>query len=649
MTTAFTDHAPKNSSRGQNQRTRHAIVGVAIAVGLAGTTFAQDAAPGRKKQVVILYSFQTLMPVNVDRDRGVRRALAEELPDGVELDVEYLDLSRYGDAEYVRDWIVLLQKKYADTKVDLVIPVAAHALEFTLAHRAVLFPDVPIVFCGAGVDLAERACAEPNVTGVAYRLDIDETLRAALNIYPEAEHMLVICGVSDQDKGVRDLARSVIGQYEQALDVDYLVGLPLPELLDRMADVDPHTVVLMLTYNKDARGNNYVTREVVEKLCDVCPAPVFGLWDTLLGHGIAGGSLIRIEGQGQRAGRMAARVLQGERPSDIPVTGLASNQLMFDSRELRRWGIREDMLPQGSILRYRTPTFWESYHWLIVAVCTIVVLQAGLIASLLVNRLRRRRAEQSLAASQAIARRHGNELARVNRVTTVGELATSLAHEVNQPLSAIVSNAQAAMRLLGQSPPDTEEVAAALHDIANDGNRAAGILNRVRSLARKEQPTLETLELNQVVREVLGLAAPDAENRGILIHEKLDNALPSIMGDKIGLQQVILNLLINAAQAMEDVAPELRHITVHTTHDDRSVQLTVEDCGVGLDDGQLSRIFDPFYTMRTGGIGMGLSISRSIVESHGGEIRATQNANRGATFHVSLPIASPDAREVGGV
>jgi signal transduction histidine kinase len=225
----------------------------------------------------------------------------------------------------------------------------------------------------------------------------------------------------------------------------------------------------------------------------------------------------------------------------------------------------------------------------------------------------------------------------------------SIAHEVNQPLSAIVSNAQAAVRLLRQSPADTEEVAAALHDIANDGNRAAGILNRVRSLARNEQPKSEPLELNEGIRDVLRLAAHDPGDRGVVINQEFDDALPSIIGDKIAIQQVILNLLNNAAQAMQDVNPESRQITVRTTHDARFVQLTVEDGGVGLADDQLRRIFDPFFTTRPGGIGMGLSISQSIIQSHGGEIWATRNADRGASFHVRLPIAPSaalDSRKV---
>jgi hypothetical protein len=267
----------------------------------------------------------------------------------------------------------------------------------TLTHRAVLFPDVPIVFCSASVDLAERACAEPNVTGVAYRLDIEGTLRAGLEIYPKAEHLLVICGGSDSDLGLRDLARSVVAQYAGSLDIDYLVGLPLPALLDRMAQVDPHTVVLMLVYNKDSAGINYVTQEVVEQVAAVCPAPVFGLWDTLRGHGIVGGNLTMVEAQGQLAGEMAARVLQGERPSALPVAGLETNRLMFDARQLRRRGIREGLLPEGSTLRYREATFWEQYGVYSAAGLLILALQSVVIIGLLVNRVRRRHAERALA------------------------------------------------------------------------------------------------------------------------------------------------------------------------------------------------------------------------------------------------------------
>lgn len=397
MTTApFGNQTPKNSYCGIGTLLQRAIVAIAFTALFAGATSAAASETGRKKQVVVLYSFHTLMPVNADRDRGIRQALAEKMGQEVEIDVEYLDLSRYGDEEYVHDWIILLQKKYANKNVDVVIPAAAHAIEFTLKHRADLFPNVPIVFCSAGEGLANRAIAEPNVTGVAYHFGADETIRAALDIYPKAENLLVICGDSSQDRAIRELVISVTAKYEQSNNIDYLVGLPLPELLDRLSNVDPRTIVLLLTYNADVAGNNYVTRDVAEKVSEACPAPVFGLWDTLMGSGIVGGHLIRIENQGEIAGRMAARVMRGEPTSDIAVAGLTENRFMFDERQLRRWGILEETLPKDSILRYRQATFWEEYGLYAEIGLLVMALQSIGIAGLLINRVRRRRAERAL-------------------------------------------------------------------------------------------------------------------------------------------------------------------------------------------------------------------------------------------------------------
>ena len=231
-----------------------------------------------------------------------------------------------------------------------------------------------------------------------------------------------------------------------------------------------------------------------------------------------------------------------------------------------------------------------------------------------------------------------DELARVNRVTTAGELVTSIAHEVNQPLAAIVSNSQAALRLLGQPEPDTNEVTAALQDITNDGNRAAGILNRVRSLARKESTTLAPLNLNEVVHDVLRLAAPDAESRKIVIHEELDDSLPTIMGDSLQLQQVILNLLINAGQAMRDVEPDSRQITISTANEGGWVHLSVEDTGFGLDDDQLETnlrrvLHIPDRWHRHGLVNQPIDHRSTRREDLG---RAKPRP--GATFHVTLPV-----------
>jgi signal transduction histidine kinase len=605
------DSAPKTASRRMRARLCCVLVGGLLAVGLAGATSAQDEVPGRKKQVVVLYSFKTLMPVNVERDRGIRRALAEEFGESVDLDIEHLDLSRYGDAEYVHDWIVLLQRKYAGRKIDLLMPVASHAIQFALAHRAELFPNVPIVFCSAGVDLAERACAEPNVTGVAYRFGADETLRAALDIYPKAERLLVICGASNQDKSIHDLATSVVAQYEQTLDIDYLVGLPLPELLDRVTNIDPHTVVLILTFNKDARGNNYVTREVVERASEVCPAPVFGLWDTLLGHGIAGGSLIPIEMQGELAGRMAARVLRGERPSEIPVAGLEINQLMFDARQLRRFGIPEDILPAGSILRYREATFYEKYGAYFVAGLLILALQSIVIAGLLVNRARRQRAERE-------ARQLAGRL-----LTAQEDESKRLARELHDDLSQRLAVTAIETGKLEQQTADSSESQARLGNLKNT---LVTIADDVHQISRQIHPAiLDDLGLEDALRsECSGFG----ERHGVAVQFRcgeLPEALPNDVA--LCLYRIVQEALRNVAKhAMTDGAD----VVLRT--DSEFAYLEVHDSGCG---------FDPCDVQ--GKLGLGLASMEERARLVGGNLTLSSEPGRGTSITVRVPMPEENA------
>ena len=479
------------------------------------------------------------------------------------------------------------------------------------------------------------------------RVDPVSTLELAKALQPDAKQLFVITGASNFDHRLKLKAQERLSAYQHEFQIEYLSGLPLEELLHRVRKLPAGAIVLFLLYMQDGDGQHMFSPEVLQQVAERSAAPVYGVYSTYHGHGIVGGNFATFEDLGKETSKLGRLILSGAAPIEAAAFTHAPVHNHLDWRQMQLWGLDQSRLPSGSVVDFRELSAWERYSGRIVAALTIIVFQTAMIFVLVVQIRQRRIAEQLRLAIQQNAQQQRDELARVNRITTVGELSTSIAHEVNQPLDAIISNAQAAMRLLRQSPADTEEVAAALHDIANDGNRAAGILNRVRSLARKEQPISEPLELNEGVRDVLRLAAPDAENRGVVIHQEFDDALPSIIGDKIAIQQVILNLLNNAAQAIQDVNPESRRITVRTPHDARFVHLTVEDAGVGLADEQLRRIFDPFFTTRPGGIGMGLSISQSIIQSHGGEIWATQNADRGATFHVRLPIASSAAVNLG--
>jgi len=231
------------------------------------------------------------------------------------------------------------------------------------------------------------------------------------------------------------------------------------------------------------------------------------------------------------------------------------------------------------------------------------------------------------------------ELARAVRVMTTGELAASIAHELNQPLTGVVTNGDACLRWLAAQPANLDEARAAVGRIIRDGNRASGVLARVRALMKKGEPVKESLDINFVVEEILALTEGEAHDNEVVTRTELAAGLPPVAGDRVQLQQVVLNLIMNAIEAMSAVKDRTRILRIRTAQQSPdSVLVVVQDSGIGLDPAQLERIFDAFYTTKQGGMGIGLSVSRSIIEAHGGRIWAALNEGPGLTFRFDLPI-----------
>lgn len=239
------------------------------------------------------------------------------------------------------------------------------------------------------------------------------------------------------------------------------------------------------------------------------------------------------------------------------------------------------------------------------------------------------------------------ELAHLSRVAMLGELSGSIAHELNQPLAAILSNAQAAQRFLAHGIQHVGEVREILSDIVDDDRRAGEVIKHLRVLLKKDETHYNVLEINELVRDVLRLMRSDLLNRSVTLSTDLAPALPVLRGDSIQLQQVMLNLLMNGCEAMETAAPSRRQILVRTRRNgDRMIEIAVVDRGAGISEDRLERIFDPFVTTKSSGIGLGLTVCRTIVESHGGWIRASNGMTGGAEFCLALPAHGeyPDAR-----
>jgi len=257
----------------------------------------------------------------------------------------------------------------------------------------------------------------------------------------------------------------------------------------------------------------------------------------------------------------------------------------------------------------------------------------------------RKQAEAEARESEQRYREMLMEVAHANRVATMAQLTASIAHEVSQPIAGALTNAHAALRWLNRHPPDLEEVRQALDRIVEDATRAGNVIDRIREIIKRSPARKDYLDLNEAIREVIELTRGEALKNGALVHAALAQGLPMIAGDRVQLQQVVLNLIVNAVQAMCAVAEGSRELFITTARDGpNGVLVTVKDCGPGLPSASLDHLFTAFYTTKPGGLGMGLSICGSIIEAHGGRLWATANLPRGAIFQFTLPHVRDGSR-----
>lgn len=383
----------------------------------------------------------------------------------------------------------------------------------------------------------------------------------------------------------------------------------------------------------DAAGVVHEGNTALERLHAVANAPIFSYDESFFGSEIVGGPLLSVFESGRQAAAVAIRILGGEKASDIKVPLIRFTTPKFDWREMQRWGISESRLSPASEILFREPTAWEKYRWQIVLIAIAMLFQTALIVGLLNERQRRRTAEVD-------SRKRMAELAHLNRQTTAGELSASIAHELNQPLGAILSNTETLEMVLDPSTPKMEEIKSILADIKRADQRATEVIQRLRRLLTKARVEAINVDLNEIVSEVIGILAAQAAAQKVTIDTVLTPDPLIVKGDRVQLEQVILNLVANAIDALRETRGDNRRITVRTHLLDKdTAELSVSDTGPGIQSDVLEQIFEPFYTTKESGMGMGLAIASTIVEAHGGRLWAENQTGGGAIFRLALPIS----------
>jgi len=350
------------------------------------------------RRVLVFYEVGAHYPAIALIDQGISDALRNS-PHQIELYREYLDTALFPDSATQREFREWYTQKYRDRKPDVIIAVGPSALEFMIAAHEAFFRDTPVVFCTSTEAVAGRARLDSHFTGVWDELEPVETLEAALRVKPETKHIFVVGGSSPFDRSVQASLRERLHNYESKLNFEYLTDLAMPQLLDRVRHLPDHSVVLYLSILRDAAGTQFIdATEAGPMVAQAANAPVFTFADTNLGHGEAGGYVIKWAEEGKVAGATALRILSGEKPHDIPIARTV-NVYMFDWRVLKRWGIKESALPPGSIVLNRELTVWELYQGYIIGGIALFLLQTLLIVALLWQRRRRRAAENELLIS----------------------------------------------------------------------------------------------------------------------------------------------------------------------------------------------------------------------------------------------------------
>jgi len=609
---------------------------------VAGT--AQD----RPFQVLVLNSYRNSLMVNEDWLDGIVRGFSTASDLAIEIDIESPNLTRFGDAEYLRDLLNIYRRKYRDPIPDLVIPTYTPALQFMLEHGQDLFPGVPIVFCGADNRLVTSRGLPPHVTGVTAHEDFAGTLELALNLQPASKRVALIVGSGAIDKQFEQDARLAIQPFQGRAEFTWLRAMPLAELTAAVDQLPADTVLMYLLQLEDRNGNAHVPIATVEAISASAHGPVYGVWDSLLGHGIIGGRLAAISDDGFKAAQMGIRVLRGEPPGTISVVHRPRNDAIFHGGELARWNIDEKLLPAGSRVLYRQESRWEAYRTEFIIAALIIAVQGFLIVMMLLNRAKLVRSRLAFQGehelrlhSELLAGTLESRLARFSKQRSLGVITTGIAHEVNQPLIAIQNYAQAANRRLKGGGGRGHKPEELLRKIEQQAERAGDIIRHIRNLVSTDDPELDPVSLDMLIGQVIKMMTAEIENRACSIDCRMGADVPSVLADELEIQLVMVNLLQNAMQSMaslEEGADKVVVIEVTRT-DDQKVQVSVSDRGPGIDPDMTENVFEALYTEKQGGMGMGLAICRTVIESHGGRIWCESDPSRGAIFRFTLRLA----------
>ena len=597
----------------------------------------QASAADQRRRIYFLESLSPALPAAVRTIDAFKKRLSETTNEQFEIFVDYMELVRLPSQAHIDRTVQYLSGKYAEAPPDLLVTLGRAAAPFMVKNREAVASHVPLILVSVP-SLDAKESGLDNVFWVNAEYNFSKTLELAQQLQPAARHLVVVGGAGAYDQRWLNDVRRELQPYSERYDTKYIVGRSYEDTLKEVSQLPKNTIVIMSFFFVDGSDQTYSSPKVAADVARASSAPVYSPISTNLGEGIVGGYMDSWEDHGIAAADVALQILAGKPPETIQRDNKPRQAYHVDARQLTRWNIGSARIPAGSEVHYREFNVWERYRWEIIAIVATVILQAAVITGLFFERRRRRNAELEL-------RERLMEVIHLNRTAVAGALSASVAHELNQPLGAIQSYAEAALLYLQADPPNVARAHDILGNILRDDQRAAKIIAHLRSLLKKRnQSELQEFDLTDVVDDTVQIVRPEARKKGIDL-TAMNTGFPlPVRGDRIQVQQVLMNLAINGIDAMHDCRPGEAKMLISTALVDGSaVRVSVADSGTGVPPNKLNEIFDAFYTTKGQGTGLGLSIARTIVETYGGKIWAENRPGGGATFFFTMPLSKATA------
>jgi signal transduction histidine kinase len=590
------------------------------------------------KRVLVLYWYDKEYPGHVKWDESFRAALQQAPPGTIEYSPEYLEANRFPGEMQSEALHAFLKQKYARRPIDIVVAQSEVSLYFLIKYSNDLFPNVPIVFYSGSRPNPEALASRPGITGLVVFANFRKSLDCALQLQPNANQVFVISGSLERDKRFETAVRDELKDYRSNIKINYLTDLSPTELLVRTANLPQRSIILYVwQQTRDAQGKLFESSDVVNLIAQTASAPIFGMSGPLLGRGIVGGYVYTVEGGGGRAAEMVRQIAAGEPVENIPIEAVPTVP-MFDWRQLKRWKIDEAALPVGSVVEFKELTFWEQYKWRIVLIITLFLLQTAFIAILLIERKRRKHANELLDQlnTQLETRIEVRTAALNAKSRELETFAYSVAHDLKAPLRGI--DGYSRLLLEDYAKHLDQEAQTFLKTIQSSTDEMSQLIDDLLEYSRLERRELKTdrLELGPLVNFLVEEKKRET-GRSIDFVVNVNGA--TVLADTSGLTQSLRNYLDNAIK-FSGQAPDPR-VEIGARENGAKCLLWVRDNGIGFDMKHHERIFDIFQRLSTTsnypGTGIGLAIVRKAMERMGGRAWADSKPGEGATFYLEIP------------